>query len=143
MNRIVSGLSVLAEWAGSGLELVPTEQAQARLRVCTDTEWTDASGRKHKGCPHNSVSEAWHLLTKPVAQATLKLLGLRRKMNLALSGDKRAGTCKICLCSLRLKVFVPTETIAEETDEELLKEMPVYCWQRVEILKHRENNPTH
>lgn len=133
MNRIASGASILAEWWGEGGSPVAQELAQGRADTCLYVKWVDAEGHGQIGCPFNAKRTLWSLLTAPVAATVKRLLQLKSNMKMSVNGEKRLGTCKICLCSLPLKVHAPIKFIAEETDQEMLKEAPAFCWVRKEI----------
>lgn len=121
VRALAGGARILTDWLGSGARPVEREQAQARANICLS-------------CPNNTkggflVSK----ITKSVAMAVREQLKLKHEMDMTLEKENQLETCSICLCNLRLKPWVPTETLKEHTSQEVLKEFPEWCWVKKEI----------
>ena len=114
MNRIATGAAILSKWWGDGGSPVDSKLSQTRADVCLK-------------CQHNSRHTLWDELERPVANTIRALLKLKSGMQLHTSGENELGTCKICWCSLPLKVHAPIKFIAEETEDEVLRELPPWC----------------
>jgi hypothetical protein len=68
-----------------------------------------------------------------VASAIKKQVELKNKLNMRVLGEKQLLKCQGCGCVLRLKVFVPIETLSQHLDENDLKEFDPRCWVTAEM----------
>lgn len=126
-NEILTGVAVLADWLGDGLSPVSQAQADQRAETCL-------IGNGGKECPHLRAPKWWEEHSKePVAQAIKRQLEAKSEMKLSTALDAHPRLCDICGCCMPVKVWVPAKHIAEHTPDELLKEFPGYCFQRIEI----------
>lgn len=110
VRKYANGASTLADWIGDGGHVVDAQIAQYRASVCLR-------------CPKHTTS--WQF-TESVAGAIKQQLGLKKKLNLRVSGEKSLHTCSVCGCAMRLKVWLPLQTIKPEPAEESLFDSN--CW---------------
>lgn len=122
VGKFRTGAKLLTDWLGTGGQPVSVEAASARAAVCVD-------------CPRNSLTELTRLVSMPVAMTIKKMLETRQELKLATPHDEKLGVCEVCLCSNRLKPFVPLEFIQAHTKPEVLAEFPAACWIVNEISK--------
>jgi len=115
LRETAQGARILAEWLGDGGTPVDRQLAQARIDTC-------------KRCLHNKPTDA-RSITKTVAEAIIEQEQARHDMVMFLHGEGLAGTCDVCGCYLKLKVWVPLSYIGDQ-------KMPDNCW------ISRETNPT-
>jgi len=107
IRQTAAGARILAEWLGDGGVPVDRQLAQQRLDTCNR-------------CLHNKPTDA-RSITKTVAEAILEQEQARNNMAMFLQGEGSAGTCDVCGCYLRLKVWVPLSYIDDH-------QMPDNCW---------------
>lgn len=115
LRETAQGARILAEWLGDGGVPVERQLAQDRIDTCNR-------------CLHNKPTDA-RSITKTVAEAILEQEQARNDMVMFLHGEGLAGTCDVCGCYLKLKVWVPLSYIGD-------RKMPDNCW------ISRETNPT-
>lgn len=123
LNAVVAhvadvNLAPLEDWLGSGGVPVDAATAEKRAAVCAS-------------CPANRLGNWKDLLTLKAAQTIQAYLSLKNQMKLATSFDAKLGLCTACKCSNELKVWCPSQFIADnETEEDkakLAKANPK-CW---------------
>jgi hypothetical protein len=107
LRQTAQGARILAEWLGDGGTPVDRRQAQDRIDTCNR-------------CIHNKPTDA-RSVTKTVAEAILEQEQARNDMAMFLQGEGLAGTCEVCGCYLKLKVWVPLSYLGKT-------EMPDNCW---------------
>lgn len=107
LRQTAQGARILAEWLGDGGTPVDRRQAQDRIDTCNR-------------CIHNKPTDA-RSVTKAVAEAILEQEQARNDLAMFLQGEGLAGTCDVCGCYLKLKVWVPLSYLGKT-------EMPDNCW---------------
>ncbi|MCX6421052.1 MAG: hypothetical protein NT180_01605 [Actinobacteria bacterium] len=107
LRQTAQGARILAEWLGDGGTPVDRRQAQDRIDTCNR-------------CIHNKPTDA-RSITKTVAEAILEQEQARNDLAMFLQGEGLAGTCDVCGCYLKLKVWVPLSYLGKT-------EMPDNCW---------------
>ncbi|NBW31960.1 MAG: hypothetical protein EBR48_04900 [bacterium] len=107
VKRTASGARILAEWLGEGGKPVDRTVAQDRIDVCLR-------------CVHNKPTQAASI-EKTVAEAIIEQEQVRNDMSMILYGEGNAGTCDVCGCYLKLKVWVPIKHLDSSG-------MPDSCW---------------
>ncbi len=53
-------------------------------------------------------------------------------MNLHVDGEEGLGTCEICGCVQKLKIWVPHRHIYKQTTPAQLEKFPSFCWIQTE-----------
>jgi Glycosyltransferase like family 2/Glycosyltransferase family 9 (heptosyltransferase) len=105
------GALTLATWALSdGFRPVKRDVAIARAKVCN-------------GCPQNVQGRNFE---GRIAEFIRREEVTRGQMNLFLPNEDRLGTCAVCNCYLKLKVFTPLAHL--DTNKETLDKLPQNCW---------------
>lgn len=116
VESIDRGVEVITDWLGDGGIPVDRELAQARADICLN-------------CPSNT---AGNRLIECVATAVRRHVEVKNKLGLRVSGEKSLHECGICLCSLKLKIWVPIGLIRRHMMEGEMDKFPDYCWQKIE-----------
>lgn len=116
IKHVANGAEVIQDWLGGGGITVSQEQAQQRASICLT-------------CPENKPGRN---LTEAVASAIRKHVEVKNALQLRVEGEKRLHQCSICTCALRLKVWVPIDSIRKHMDDSELGSYPAYCWQKTE-----------
>lgn len=119
-RKLANGVRTLTDWVGHGQQPVPQAVADRRASICVTCSLNDT---KSNNPLTNSVSEAIH-----------KQMELKEHINLRTSMDDKLGTCKACLCPLKLKVWTPIKFIEEHTDREMILELATNCWITAELV---------
>lgn len=118
---LVSGAKTLARWLGEGCEPVPQTLADARAGVCGQ-------------CPLNVKGDWFDRVTGEIADLVRAEVTAKSAMNLRVPNEDSIGTCDACGCNLRLKVWVPIDTILPGMSDEVLGRLEARCW----VLKEGE-----
>ena len=118
-DRVASidrGVEVISDWLGDGGVTVDKTKAQARANICLK-------------CPQNRSGSK---IIACVAEAIKKHVEVKNKLGLRVTGEKSLNECSVCLCCLRLKVWVPIEVIRRHMMDDEEKKFLVAnaeCWQ--------------
>lgn len=112
-KHLPHGAHAIMSWLGAGGIAVDNQTAQARANVCLKCD------KRIKDEP----------ITGTVADGIRKILELKNKAGLRVMGEKQLGTCGVCRCVLRLKVFEPQAQVEKEITNEERPKFPAYCWQ--------------
>lgn len=115
LNRLNQSKAVLVEWLGTGGVPVGRDLAEKRAVTC-------------QACAKNVRGDWTRWFTVPAAQAIRKTLEARTDLNLALPNDDALGVCEVCLCSNKLKPWVPLAVVKDKTTPEIMAELPPNCW---------------
>ena len=119
IHRVASiprGAEVIWNWLGEGGITVAQEEAQRRANICLN-------------CPGNNVGG---ILKESLAEMVKRHIEVKNNLGLRVYGEKSLGECEVCLCQLRLKVWVPIELVKKHmlSDEpEKFKSVNPQCWQ--------------
>ena len=122
MNRIASidrGVEVISNWIGEGATTVTPTLAQKRADICLQ-------------CPQNKDGSK---MIEAIAVAIKKHLNVKNQIGLRVKGEKSLKECGVCLCCLRLKVWVPIDYIRRQMmdgEEEMFRTANQECWQYTE-----------
>lgn len=111
-RHIPHGLKVIAEWLGSGGEVVDKETAQARANICLE-------------CPQNAQGSG---VTTAVAGAIKRHLEVKNKLGLRVDGSKKLKTCQSCGCVLNLLIWQKQEKVESELNDTEKENLPAFCW---------------
>lgn len=109
------GLALLVDWLGKGGDVVPKRLADKRARTCAY-------------CEYNGQPLWWEKSKDTVAQWIRAQLEIKHDMKLKAAREGDLNICQVCGCCLRLKVWVPTSHIVENTSVKTMKEFPEWCW---------------
>lgn len=107
VKNTAQGVRILSEWLGDGGTPVDRSVAQHRLDACLH-------------CLHNKPTKP-DSIEKAVAEVIIEQEQTRHDMAMILQGEANAGTCEVCGCYLKLKVWVPLSYLGD-------REMPDKCW---------------
>lgn len=116
VRSIQKGVATLADWVGSGAIPVPPNVAERRAQTCIS-------------CPKNQEGGA---ITDAIADAIRSQTIVKNSLGLSTDFEDRLKTCSACGCNLRLKVWVPLDTIQAHTDEATKAAFDPSCWIRNE-----------
>jgi hypothetical protein len=112
----------LLDWGEDGFKPVAQEVAQARSDVCMGR----ISGNP---CPFNQDKKID--LNSPVASVILSHIESKNQMRLTVEGEDKLNICMICNCVLKLKVFVPLDTLTGRMDAATISKFQTEyppCW---------------
>lgn len=107
VRNTAQGVRILSEWLGDGGTPVDQSLAQQRLNTCLH-------------CLHNKPTNP-NSIEKAVGEVIVEQEELRHDMAMILQGESNAGTCEVCGCYLKLKVWVPLSYLGD-------RKMPDICW---------------
>lgn len=116
VSSIDRGAEVISDWLGEGGIPVDQQLAQSRADICLK-------------CQHNRQGPA---LIEAVAYAIRKHIEVKNHLNMRVDGEKSLHECGVCLCALRLKVWVPISLIKRQMldrEEQKFIEANPQCWQ--------------
>jgi hypothetical protein len=119
LRNVAAGAEILVHWIASREEAVPQEQANQRASVCA-------------ACPFNNKGDLSEFFTVPVSNAIRKALKVREGWNLKTPFDDTLEVCQVCLCPLRLKIWLKTQAILDKMPPEVFAELHEKCWLRSE-----------
>lgn len=111
-RRYAKGAEILSDWLGSGGITESPSTAQSRADCCLK-------------CPKNVKG---NFVAEAVAKAIREQVRFKNHMQLRVAGEKELGTCDVCQCVNRLKIWVPLESIRKYTSAEELSQFPDNCW---------------
>jgi hypothetical protein len=111
----LAALSVLKDWLGDGMKPVESPLAKARAKICLS-------------CPMNHGGNWWDAVKSDLADEIRKQIAIKHQLKLKTDYDGFLGTCKVCSCNLRLKVWTPIEHIKSNMPEETMNAFPAHCW---------------
>lgn len=117
--KLATGAGVLLDWLGSGGVPVESSLAEKRASTCS-------------ACPENGDGNLSKIFTVPISNMIRRQLESRKELKLATSKDDKLGICKVCLCPLPLKVWVPIDSVKEHVSEEIRAQLPAFCWMKTE-----------
>ena len=113
-SKLAAGVATIADWRGSGGEVVAQEEADRRAAICV-------------GCPKNdSQHGVAHFFVMTVAAAIQLEIGRKNDMKLKTPFDAELGVCKACWCCNRLKIWSPMEFITKHMSKSVT--LPAHCW---------------
>jgi len=115
VKSIKHGAEVLFEWLGSGGVATDKSEAQRRANICLK-------------CPQNCKGST---LIDSVASAVKKHVEVKNKLGLRVQSEKGLGQCRVCSCSLKLKVWVPKSILKShmlDGEAEAFKVANSKCW---------------
>lgn len=99
IKQLGHGASAIAEWLGSGGEVVDANTAQERADTCL-------------ACPlHNPDQNA----TVLIGEAVRRVLEAKNKIGLRVNNEDKLGSCSVCGCVLKLQVFEPVFLLEKQT----------------------------
>lgn len=115
-KRIPQGVQTLREWLGEDGICVSQELAQKRADCCNQ-------------CPQNLPSNP---AVAAVADAIRRHVEFKNSAALRVDGEKNLGTCQICACHLRTKIWLPIGLIRRHMPPDQWELFPTPCFQRDE-----------
>lgn len=114
-SQYLNGGRILVDWVGDGAVPVSQELAQKRADTCI-------------ACPKNEPGNWMDKLAAGIADAVREQVGLKHHLKLTVANEDKLQVCKACRCQLPLKVWVPLDTILDDTLESTMKKLPKACW---------------
>jgi len=133
VRGISRGASTLADWLGDGASPVSVMVADKRSKTCAS-------------CPLNRPEKDWvDTLTESIAEAIRKQTIVKNALGLCTSHEDKLGFCDACGCPLRLKVFMPIETIRARMDSQSVDDLHPSCWikrERMTAVASGNSRPT-
>lgn len=111
-KQIKHGVESITDWLGSGGSVCEKQDAQERANICL-------------GCDENKLGMA---VSTPVQAAVKRILEVKNRLSLHVSGEKRLGRCKICTCELKLQIWQPQPQVKAELTDEEKENLPAHCW---------------
>lgn len=120
VKKLKAGIGLLIDWLGADVEPVKQELANARAGICKD-------------CKSNSSKHISTYFTEPASARIQEQLEIKHDMVLSTEHDDKLGTCEICLCPMKLKIWTPTGFIKEHTPDEVVQNLPDHCWVKQEL----------
>lgn len=115
VRGLASGLRTLADWVGEGCAPVAETVAVRRSMICV-------------GCPKNVPGDALDAMTGAVAEAIRDQTIVRNCLGVGNQYEDQLHTCDACKCHLRLKVWVPNETILDRMSDDQIAALDPGCW---------------
>jgi len=110
VKKYANGTRICWDWLGEGGQVVDQETAQRRTNICLH-------------CVHNQRGS---ILSKAVAWSVHEGLQLKNDLELHTQGEDLLGTCEICSCENRLKIWREIDKIrAERLPTEIF---PAHCY---------------
>ncbi len=120
VKSMAAGASLYVDWLGQGGKPVAHSLAESRASVCVT-------------CPNNQPGDWKTFFTEQAAALILKTLELKNDMDLSTSVDEKLGLCRVCLCPLKSKAWVPLSHVKAHTSATVLANLPSPCWIKDEI----------
>lgn len=114
LKSYAHGARILIDWLGAGGRVVDNTLAQSRADVC-------------KLCPHNKAGLDFPEATSEFIREQVEL---KNHLQLRVGGEKSLFTCEVCLCPIKLKIWLPIEQVKLKPEE--MDEFPAVCWLRKE-----------
>ncbi len=115
VGKLAAGVETLSQWLGKGGKPVAKELSDKRANICVD-------------CPQNGKEGLAHYFTAPAVALIKKMIEHRNSLKLYTSVDDKLGTCKACMCDLRLKCHTPLEDIVDHMSDEVKGALDPRCW---------------
>ncbi len=114
LGHYVKGSQILADWVGSGGEVVSRDLAEKRADICAI-------------CPRNKEGLP---IAEWVSDVIREQMGVRKFLELTTPQDENLHTCELCDCPLQLKIWQLHRRV--KLDEDEVEKYPSYCWLRKE-----------
>lgn len=121
-RQIWIGVKTINEWLDAGSPAVAQELAESRAATCV-------------ACPQNGKGDFTSWFTTPAAEAIKRQVEKLHDRKLATEQGDKLGVCEICLCPMKVKVFLPIEFIKTHTNDETMDNLRAVsgCWIPKEI----------
>lgn len=114
-RQLAAGAGVQIDFIKSREEAVPAETAAVRAKICVD-------------CQFNVKGGLETFFTKPASEAVRRGLELARGWKLSIPQSEMVNICDVCLCPLKLKIWIPLSFIQARMPAEVGAAMPDWCW---------------
>lgn len=111
-RQIKHGVESITDWLGSGGSVCEKQEAQERANICLS-------------CDENKLGMS---VSTPVQAAVKRILEVKNRLSLRVSGEKRLGRCKICTCELKLQIWQPQSQVQAELGSTEKEFLPAHCW---------------
>lgn len=108
VKNFANGVRIITDWLGSGGQCVEPAVAQRRANTCLQCH------KNLGGAP----------LLESAANAVREQLEVKNNLHLHVAGEKGLGTCGVCSCVLKLKIWVPITRIMPQPGDDF----PPHCW---------------
>lgn len=128
LRKYAKGFAILIDWLGDGGVPCSKEQAEVRANIC-------------RRCPNNVPNFTVASKMAAALKYIREQMGVKQELGLRVTREHELGTCKVCLCHIPLKIFLPSEEILAYTSDQERKEFPPECWIVKEHKAHNEHKP--
>jgi hypothetical protein len=115
IKKSAIGIKAMADWLGDGLKPTDRITAENRAIVCAH-------------CEFNQDPDWFQKLDQVGADIMRGLIEAKNKMELATTQDAKLNVCRLCDCTLRLKVWVEKEIAQRNTPPDIRAKLPAWCW---------------
>lgn len=122
VKQLSTGAQTLTDWLGEGAMPVSPKLAGKRANTC-------------RKCPLNGSGNWLQRLASAVAGVVKQQVELKNEMSLHVKNEDELGICSACGCAIQLKVWVPLETILQDTTQEVMAKLHEKCWITAEAAK--------
>jgi len=112
-----NGGLIAIQWVGTDGAVVDQDAAQRRADTCLK-------------CPCRIPTPA---ALGFAADSIKSILELKNHLQLRVNGEEEVGSCKICDCVNRLKVWMPIEQVRKDLDDDEFARLDLKCWIRSEL----------
>ncbi len=115
------GALMIRDWLGHDGIPVHQQAAEYRAEIC-------------RTCPENRGFLWWEKMTKnPIAAGMRDYIAVKNEMTMRVKSEEDLHLCKVCLCCLPLKIWVPIAHVKAHTSDRVMKRLPDHCWIKKEI----------
>lgn len=115
VQQLTTGAQTLYDWLGAGGVPVSPKLAGKRANTC-------------RKCDLNGEGNWLQRLAASVAGVVKQQMELKNQMSLKVKNEDELHSCSACGCALPLKVWVPIETIIQDTKPETMTKFDKKCW---------------
>lgn len=115
LKKTSSGIKLVTDWLGDGLQPVAKELAEKRAAVCV-------------ACPLNQEGNFWQKIDAIAAHKVKTLVAIKSDMEIKTPYDSQLKSCQACDCWNELKVQTPLDLILKNSSPEVMARLDKSCW---------------